>query len=823
MITILILLLLVLGFVWLKLPLKNWLIASSVVSLITAIFGIDTVISLILLVIFVAIILFLYFSSDLRKQFVSARLFAMVKRMMPPISPTERDAINAGTVWWDAELFSGKPNWDVLFSAKTPELSEQEQAFMDGPVEELCAMTDDWQITHQLNDLPDSVWDFIKNNHFFGLNAAKEYGGLEFSAYAQSRIVQKLATRSGTVAVTVMVPNSLGPAELLLHYGTSEQKAYYLPRLAAGKEIPCFALTNPWAGSDAVAMPDCGVVCKGRYKGKSVLGFRVNWEKRYITLGPVATLLGLAFKAYDPDHLLGDEEDLGMTCALVPVGSKGVSIGRRHLPLNASFQNGPNWGKNVFIPMQWVIGGQEQVGQGWRMLMESLATGRGISLPAAAAGAAKVCARSSGAYARIREQFGIEIGRFEGIEEVLARIGGLTYLLDSGRILMTTALSLGQKPAVMSAIVKQQCTDLSRMVVNDAMDLHGGKAICMGPGNYLARIYQQIPIGITVEGANILTRSLIIFGQGSMRCHPYLLKEIEAVSMEDEVDGLEQFDDAIRAHIEHTISNKMRSFGYGLSRGWLATGRGRGLIKKHSRSIEHLSAAFAWLVDVTLFSFGGGLKRKEMLSARFADVMSNLYLASATLKRFKDTGEPQSDSPLADWACQYALYQAQQALDGILRNYPNRVVGMLLRVVIFPAGRYLHLPADKLSQAVSDVLQTPGSARDRLTEDVYISTAPKEVMAELESALKLMVESKDLRRRLKKSEHQPAATQSYTDWLKQLVQQAVITEAESSLLAQARKQVSKVIAVDDFAADAIKGKAGAGDAVARKAAPKSRS
>ncbi len=799
MVTILILLLLVFGFLWLKLPFKNWLITSLVVLSVTMIFGITNLfLSLVFIVIFSVMMVLLYFLPDIRKQFVSARLFSMVKRMMPPISQTERDAIDAGTVWWDAELFSGNPNWKVLFNAKTPGLTKAEQAFMDGPVEQLCAMTDDWQITYELNDLPDAVWDFIKNNNFFGLNAAKEYGGLAFSAYAQSCIVQKLATRSGTVAVTVMVPNSLGPAELLLHYGTDQQKAHYLPRLASGEEVPCFGLTNPWAGSDAVGMPDCGVVCKGKYKGKSVLGFRVNWEKRYITLGPVATLLGLAFKAYDPDHLLGPERELGITCALVPTKTKGVLIGRRHLPLNGSFQNGPNWGKDVFIPMQWIIGGQEKVGQGWRMLMESLAAGRGISLPAAAAGAAKVSARTSGAYARIREQFGIEIGKFEGIEEVLARIGGLTYLLDSGRILMTTALSLGQKPAVMSAIVKQQCTDLSRRVINDAMDLHGGKGICMGPGNYLARIYQQIPIGITVEGANILTRSLIIFGQGAMRCHPYLLKEIQAVSMPDAAEGLEQFDEAIVGHIEHITSNKMRSFGYGLSRGWLAKGSGQGLIKKHSRTIEHLSAGFAWLADITLFSLGGDLKRKEMLSGRFADVMSNLYLASAALKRFKDTGEPENDAPLADWACQYALYQAQQALDGILRNYPNRTFGRLLRLVVFPGGRYLHMPADTLSHAVSDLLQTPGGARDRLTQDMYISTDTDDIIAQLESAFELMVETRDLRKRLKKSAQEPTETQNYTDWLKQLVKQKVITKEESSLLSQTRTMVRKVIDVDDF-------------------------
>ncbi len=801
MIFILVLLLSVFSFLWLQLPLRNWLILSSIVFFVTMISGITNVIfSLIIIVVFVAMASFMYFLPNARKQFVTPKLFGLIRKMMPPISQTEKEAIDAGTVWWDAELFSGNPQWDVLFDAKTPSLTKEEQAFMDGPVEQLCSMVDDWEITSELNDLPEPVWDFIKANKFFGLNAEKEYGGLGFSGYAQSCIVQKLATRSSTVAVTVMVPNSLGPAELLHHYGTDAQKDYYLPRLTRGEEVPCFGLTNPWAGSDAASMPDYGIVCKGKYKRKNVLGFRVNWEKRYITLGPVATLQGLAFKAYDPDHLLGDQETLGVTCALVPTNTTGVSIGRRHFPLNASFQNGPNWGKDVFIPMEWIIGGQDRIGQGWRMLMESLAAGRGISLPAAGAGAAKLAARTSGAYAQIREQFGIEIGKFEGIEEVLASIGGLTYLLDSGRILTTTALSLGHKPAVLSAIVKQQCTDLSRIVINQAMDLHGGKGVCMGPKNYLARTYQQIPIGITVEGANILTRSLIIFGQGSMRCHPYLLKEIQALSMEDETEALDQFDQAMTSHIEHALSNKLRSFGFGLSRSLMAKGTGRGIIKKHTRSIEHLSASFAWLADVTLFTLGGNLKRKEMLSGRFADVLSNLYLATAALKRFKDNGEPEKETPLADWACQYALYHAQQALDGILRNYPNSLFGKALRLAIFPGGRYLHLPSDRLSQQVATLMRTPGSVRDRLTQDMYISDDPNDVINQIESAFELMIDTKELRRRLKKSGHEPVTNQSYAQWLDQLKVDQVISDDELMLLAKTRKLVRKVIDVDSFEA-----------------------
>jgi acyl-CoA dehydrogenase len=677
-------------------------------------------------------------------------------------------------------------------------LNQEEREFIEGPVEELCEMSDDWDISHNRNDLPEEVWQYIKENRFFGLNASKDYGGLGFSAYGQSCMVQKLSTRSGTVAVTVMVPNSLGPAELLYHYGTDQQKDYYLPRLAEGKEVPCFGLTNPWAGSDAAGMPDAGIVCKGMHEGKETLGFRINWEKRYITLGPVATLLGLAFKAYDPDHLIGEEHELGITCVLIPTQTDGVSIGTRHLPLNASFQNGPNWGRDVFVPMDWVIGGQEQVGQGWRMLMESLAAGRGISLPAAGAGAAKVAVRTSGAYAKIREQFGIEIGKFEGIEEALAQIGGLTYLLDSGRIVMTTALAIGEKPAIMSAIVKQQCTDLSRMVVNHAMDLHGGKAICMGPGNYLARAYQQIPIGITVEGANILTRSLIIFGQGAMRCHPYLLREVHAVNLQDKEQGMADFDDAMSEHIKYVIANKIRSFVYGLSRGRLARGTGHGVIKKYSRQIEHMSASYAWLADITLMILGGGLKRKEMLSGRFADALGNLYLASSALKRFKDNGEDVKETPLLEWACQYALYQVQQALDGILRNFPMPYVGGLLRVAIFPTGRYLQMPDDRLNQAVAEILQQPGEVRDRLTEDMYISDDPDEITAQIEAAFELSIASYELRKRIKKQGLEQTADKGFDEWLSDLQSINKVNEQEADLLRRTREVVAKVINVDDF-------------------------
>ena len=796
---VLLAILLCIVFVYFGMSVQRWLAVSTGAMVLGLAAGwTNWLLSLVFIVVAGGLLILLFFAPALRQRFLTRPLYRMVRASMPPISQTEQDAIDAGTVWWDAQLFAGKPDWDVLMSQPRPVLNKEERDFIEGPVEELCEMSDDWRISHELNDLPREVWEYIRDKGFFGINAAKEFGGLGFSGYAQSCIVQKLATRSGTVAVTVMVPNSLGPAELLYHYGTEEQKSYYLPRLAKGQEIPCFGLTSPWAGSDAAGMPDSGIVCKGVHEGEEVLGFKVNWAKRYITLGPVSTLLGLAFKAYDPDRLLGEDYDLGITCALIPTDTEGVSIGNRHLPLNASFQNGPNWGQDVFVPIDWVIGGREQIGKGWRMLMESLAAGRGISLPAAGAGAAKVAARTSGAYARVREQFGLEIGKFEGIQEVLGRIGGLTYLLDAGRIVMTSALSLGEKPAVMSAIVKQQCTDLSRMVVNDAMDIHGGKGICMGPGNYLARSYQQIPIGITVEGANILTRTLIIFGQGAMRCHPYLLKEVHAVNLEDQAMGEALFDQIMTEHVQFTLSNKIRSFVYGLSRGLLAKGTGQGLINRYSRQIEHLSASFAWLSDMTLMILGGELKRKEMLSGRFADVLSNLYLASSALKRFKDNGEDEAEAPLLEWACQYALYQAQQALDGILRNFPMPYLGPLLRLTVFPTGRYLRPPDDRLHQAVAELLQSPGEVRDRLTEDMYITDEPSEIIAQLEQALNLAIESKTLRRRLKRGGFEQSADKDFEQWLEELLENGNINDEEAQLLRRTLEVVARVISVDDF-------------------------
>ena len=669
------------------------------------------------------------------------------------MSQTERDAIEAGTAWWEAELFRGNPDWDQLLKHNMSELSDEEQAFLDGPVDELCSMIDDWEVTNDLNDLSPKVWEYIKKNKFLGMIIPKKYGGLEFSAIAHSSVVMKISTRSGTAGVSVMVPNSLGPAELLLHYGTEEQKDYYLPRLAVGKEIPCFALTGPNAGSDAGAIPDTGIVCKGKFEGKEVLGLRLNWEKRYITLGPIATVLGLAFKAYDPDGLLGGEEDLGITCALIPTDTPGVSIGNRHNPLNSAFQNGPNWGKDVFIPMDWIIGGQDQIGKGWRMLVECLSVGRGISLPALGTGAGKFTSYMTGAYAAVRKQFNVPIGKFEGVEEALTRIGGLTYMMEAGRRLTASAIDHGEKPSVVTAILKYHNTEGMRQVINDAMDVHGGRGICMGPSNYLARPYQSIPISITVEGANILTRSLIIFGQGAMRCHPYLIEEVTAASLENKEEGLERFDQALFKHLGYAVCNGARSFIYGLTRSRLAPSPIDGPTRGYFKRLARMSASYSFVSDFAMLFLGGGLKRKEKLSGRFADALSFMYLSSAVLKRFEDTGRPAEDLPFVEWSTKYCLYNVQDALDEILRNFPSTLVGQILRLIVFPTGKSLRYPNDKVGHEVAKRMIVPSKARDRLTDGIYKTTDPNDPIGCVQHAFYAVAAAYKAEKKLKKARY----------------------------------------------------------------------
>lgn len=742
---------------------------------------------------------------SLRHRFVSLPVLKYVRAVLPPMSETERDAIDAGTVWWEAELFRGNPDWSKLQAYPEASLTESEQAFVDGPTDTLCSMMNDWEITQELNDLPESVWQYIKDQRFLGMVIPEEYGGLGFSAMAHSEVVAKLATRSVTGAVSVMVPNSLGPAELLLHYGTEEQKNHYLPRLAIGKDIPCFALTGPSAGSDAGAMDDFGIVCMGEHEGQDVLGLRITWEKRYITLGPVATLLGLAFKAYDPDGLLGDVEELGITCALIPTKTQGVNIGRRHFPLNQSFMNGPNSGKDVFVPMDWIIGGQEMVGQGWRMLMESLSVGRGISLPSNGVASGKAVCRFVGAYARVRRQFNLPIGKFEGIEEVLGRAAGLTYTMDAGRRLTCAALDMGEKPSVVSAILKYYNTESMRTVINDGMDVVGGKGICLGPSNFLGRGYEAVPVGITVEGANILTRSLIIFGQGAIRCHPWLMDEITAASLPNKQEAIESFDEALRGHIGYAVQNGARALFHGLTKGMFASAPVQGETAKYYRRLSRMSAAYSFLADFAMLFLGGGLKRKEMLSGRFADGLMHMYMASAVLKRYEDTGQPEADKPLMEWSVRHALFETQVALDQILRNFPSKYVGLMLRGIVFPLGRRYRTPNDRLTQGCAAILLSNSPARDRLTEGTYLSDDIYDVTGSLEYALRTVLAAEGAEKKLRETRRKQPWGIDYGTWLQQLTAEGIVDADEAALLLEASIATRRVIMVDDFPNDFLQG------------------
>lgn len=725
------------------------------------------------------------------------------------MSQTERDAIEAGTVWWDAELFSGRPDWKRLRAAPAPRLTPEEQAFLDIETGKLCDLANDWESTQVWQDLSPEAWAYVKQAGFLGMIIPREYGGKGFSAYAHSQVVMKLATRCSAAAVSVMVPNSLGPAELLLHYGTDAQKAYYLPRLARGEEIPCFALTNAYAGSDAAAIPDVGVVCRGLHEGRETLGLRVTWSKRYITLGPIATVLGLAFRVVDPDGLLGDDKAPGITCALIPTRHPGVNIGRRHWPLNAVFQNGPNWGKDVFIPIDWVIGGQAQVGRGWRMLMECLAAGRAISLPSSNVGMAKLAVRATGAYAAVRRQFRTPIGQFEGIREALGRMGGNLYTMDAARRLSALAVDLGEKPSVISAMAKYHVTERARDVINDAMDIVGGKGICMGPNNFLARAYQQIPIAITVEGANIMTRCLIIFGQGVIRCHPYVLREMTAAQGADSPASLRAFDAALFGHGAFVAGNLVRALLHALSggRATAAPSDAAPALRRYYRAVNRFSTALALLADVSMFTLGGTLKRRESLTGRLGDILSQLYLVSAVLKRFEDDGRPADDAALAHWSAQDALARAYDALDGVLANFPNRAVAGVLRMLTFPFGSPYRRPADALSARIAELVQTPGATRDRLVADSYCPAPETDPIAYGEAAFRLQPAVDAIERRLKpairagKLAPVPQSLPEFEAWTAQALAQHLIDEEERARLCDYARYGEHAVAVDDFPPD----------------------
>ena len=738
--------------------------------------------------------------TPLRLTFITRRFLVVYRRMLPSMSSTEREALEAGTVWWDGELFTGGPNWEKLMSAKRPELTAEEQAFVDGPCEEVCRMVHEFEVTHELGDLPPAVWDYLKAKGFFAMIIPKRYGGLEFSAYAHSCVLVKLASRSATLSSTVAVPNSLGPGELLLHYGTEQQKNYYLPRLARGEEIPCFALTGPRAGSDAASIPDVGVVCRGLWEGEEVLGIRLNFSKRYITLAPVATVVAVAFRLMDPDRLMGEKTDVGISVALVPRKTPGMTIGRRHFPLNVPFQNGPIQGKDVFVPLDVLVGGPRMAGQGWRMLVEQLSVGRCISLPSNTTGGAKAGVFATGAYARIRRQFNASVGQFEGVAEVIARMAGHTYIMDAARSVTAGAIDGGEKPSVPSAMLKYHCTEFGRMVANDAMDVHGGKGICMGPRNYLARGYQAVPIAITVEGANILTRNLIIFGQGAVRCHPYVLREMNSARDPNRERGLAEFDKALFGHIGFTLSNAARSLVMALTLARFTRVPDVGATTRYFQHINRFSASFAFATDVAMLSLGGYLKKKETLSARLGDVLSCMYLASMVLKHHDNQGRPEADQPVVEWACRALLYRAQEQLHGFLRNFPVRWLAGLMRVAIFPRGLTYSAPGDRLGRQIVAVMMTPSEARDRLTNGIYRTVEPTNPLGLLQEALLLSLAAEPVEKRIRVEGVKTGRVTALD--LPGQVQQAlaagIITEPEAAMLRDYDRKVMELVHVDDF-------------------------
>lgn len=779
---------------YLRLKLTNATLALAAVMLLGSFWGVTG---------FIAWTLFLVIALplnlvDFRRQNISLPVLKMFKKIMPEMSRTEQEAINAGTVWWDGEIFSGKPDWRKLHSIPKAQLTAEEQAFLDGPVDTACKMLDEWQVNHKLADLPPELWQYLKDNKFFAMIIKKQYGGLEFSAYAQSRVLQKLSAKGAVLSSTVGVPNSLGPGELLQHYGTEEQKDYYLPRLARGEEIPCFALTSPEAGSDAGAIPDTGVICRGTFNGEQVLGMKLNFNKRYITLAPVATVVGLAFKLYDPENLLGDEEDLGITCALIPADTEGLDIGNRHFPLNVPFQNGPVRGKDIFVPLDYIIGGAKMAGQGWRMLVECLSVGRCITLPSNSTGGTKTLAMATGAYSRIRRQFKLPIGKMEGIEEMLGLIGGNAYLMDAVTSMTTTGVAMGEKPSVISAICKYHLTEKARESMDAAMDVHGGKGIMLGPNNYLGRGYQSIPIGITVEGANILTRNMMIYGQGAMRCHPYVLKELYAANNPDRSESLSEFDAALFGHIGFAVSNVFRSLWFSLTGARFASSPFNDQTARYYRALERFSTNLALLSDVAMGVLGGELKRRERLSARLGDMLSFIYLASCTLKRFDDEGRQQEDLPLLHWAMQDSLHKIEVAQAELLDNFPSKAIGVFLKVLVSPFGSSFSAPSDKIEHQIAKILQTPSASRNRLIQGQYLTREEGNQIGEMEQTLDDIIACEPLYDKICKAAGQRYSFTQLDKLAEKGLELGVISQDDADLLIRTEQGRLQAINVDDF-------------------------
>ncbi|OGO94189.1 MAG: hypothetical protein A3F10_05015 [Coxiella sp. RIFCSPHIGHO2_12_FULL_42_15] len=778
--------------------LSVWAIGFFVLLLLVSVLSHVSIAGVVVLWILYAVIFVPLLFVPLRRKYITKNIYAMYRKVMPSMSKTEREALSAGGVGWERELFSGMPDWREFQKTKRIKLTAEEQAFLEGPVQELCGLICNWTINHRDREIPEEIWQHLKKHGFLGLIIPKQYGGKQFSALAHSQIIVKVASVSVAVGCVVSVPNSLGPAELLLEYGTEEQKNYYLPRLARGEDIPCFALTSPLAGSDASAIEDHGVVCKKMIDGKEQIGIVLNWNKRYITLSPIATILGLAFKLYDPHHLIGDKENIGITCALIPVNTPGVVTGRRHFPLCSHFPNGPTQGKDVFVPLDYIIGGVKMAGTGWRMLMECLAAGRSISLPSMATGGAKKVVYTVGAYARIRRQFNTPIGTFGGVQEALSRILGYTYLIESLRLYSVCSIDNGIKSAVSSAICKYHTTEHARQVINDSMDIHGGKAICMGPNNYIAQSYIEGPISITVEGANILTRNMIIFGQGAIRAHPFVLEEMMAAQDSDEKRGLKQFDHAFFKHMGMIISNKARAFSLALTSGFGAEAP-RNELKRYYQQFSRFSAAFSFIADITMLTVGAALKRKERLSARLGDMLSLLFMGSAALKYYEFEQDREA-LPVIQWVCQHLCFQLQTTIHDYLHNLPNQWIARWLRLVVFPLGRNFRQPSDRLSKQLAMLLLEPSMVRHRLTQHLYVEAGlHANPLEKIQTAFVKTLQTEPLYKRLQQAKREKIINgMTFAELIETAVAAQVFNREEANQVIETERLRMAVINVDDF-------------------------
>jgi len=740
---------------------------------------------------------------EIRRNYYSARILKLYRVLLPKISKTEQEAIDSGSIWWDAELFTGNPNWEVLRSNPKPHLTSEEQAFLDGPVNKVCEMIDEWKVIHKDYDLPEEVYDFVKKEGFLSLIIPKQYGGLEFSPLGVASVMAKIGSRSPTLSSIAGVPNSLGPAELLMHYGTEKQRDEYLPKLASGELIPCFALTGPYAGSDATSIPDTGVVCKGIFEGEEIIGIKLNFNKRYITLAPIATLIGLAFKLSDPDHLIGETKDYGITCALLPSGLDGLETGRRHIPIGTPFMNGTIIGNDVFIPLDFIIGGIEQAGGGWKMLTDCLSAGRAISLPSGAMSGAKSAVAVTGPYARVREQFGMPIAEFEGILEPLGRIAGRAYIINSSLTTTAMAIGAGQKPSVISAIMKYHTTELARLIGIDAMDIHGGKAVMLGPKNYLSTAHESAPIGITVEGANIMTRSLIIFGQGAFRCHPFVLKEIEAANLEDETEAIEQFDVHFFNHIGYSVTNAASAFVRGITEKFTASPV-MDETATYYRQINRFSAAFALLTDISMVVIGGSLKRKETISARLGDVLSSLYLASVSLKYYEDTGDKESELPLVHWTQKTLISEAQEKIHQTLSNFPNKFIGTLIKLIIFPLGRNFCGPTIEETLRIGKLISRKTKTRANLINGIYLQDEPTNHYAQMNKALELYESCDPIKSEMHTAKKKGLIKgNNFDDLLDSAVNESIISKEQAGLLKEYNLICDDIINVDDFSQEEV--------------------